>query len=64
MAEIIKFVCFMIIFLFLIFVAKNVEATRCYTDADCPKDSCPKARTKPKCVAFVCRCVPIIYPDK
>ncbi|CAJ2639513.1 unnamed protein product [Trifolium pratense] len=67
MTEFIKFVCILIIFFSLLFIATNVEATffKCITDSDCPKDMCPDPRMKPKCIdARICKCVAKLYPEK
>lgn len=58
MAEIVKLVYVMIIFLFLFFVVTNIEAIRerCFKDSDCPKNFCRRPWF-PNCVNLVCKCV-------
>nr|QQO74648.1 nodule-specific cysteine-rich peptide G32 [Pisum sativum] len=67
MGEIVKFVCVMFIFLFILLVAMNADAApKCFENSDCPKDYCPLPSTpwcsvgrciKPRCSEGRCTCV-------
>nr|QQO74634.1 nodule-specific cysteine-rich peptide G18 [Pisum sativum] len=59
MAKVVKIIYVMIIFVFLFFVATNVEAgksIKCSKDLDCPKSMC-KSPMRVKCwYSSFCRC--------
>ncbi|AES60191.1 Nodule Cysteine-Rich (NCR) secreted peptide [Medicago truncatula] len=56
MAEIVKYVYVIIIFLSTILVATNIEGTMsCFHDADCVHKRCQLPQI-PKCVGKKCRC--------
>ncbi|RHN38477.1 putative Late nodulin [Medicago truncatula] len=59
MVKIVIFVYSMIIFLSLSLVAIEAgRGYRCTTDSDCPPNMCPPGM-EPKCVRYVCKCLPI-----
>ncbi|CAL5189562.1 unnamed protein product [Lathyrus oleraceus] len=55
MAEIVKFIYVLIIFISLTFVAKNINGFTCDEDSDCPQDKCPP-RFEAKCFLNICLC--------
>ncbi|AES69047.1 Nodule Cysteine-Rich (NCR) secreted peptide [Medicago truncatula] len=58
MAEILKFICFMIIFLSSFIVSESLNGhgrNRCFRDSDCPKVMCPSYLVT-KCFKKHCRC--------
>ncbi|CAL5202169.1 unnamed protein product [Lathyrus oleraceus] len=57
MALNVKFVCVIVIFISIFFVAPNIGATyKCNDDHDCPKKWCPFSM-KHKCKGGYCKCV-------
>ncbi|CAJ2639833.1 unnamed protein product [Trifolium pratense] len=67
MAQIVKLVNVIIIFLSLFLVARNVEGIRrrkkCYNDFDCPRTMCPSYLLV-KCIVYNCKCCVIgTYED-
>ncbi|RHN65911.1 putative Late nodulin [Medicago truncatula] len=58
MAEILKFICFMIIFLSSFIVSESLNGhgkDRCFKDSDCPKYMCPSSLVA-KCIKKLCSC--------
>ncbi|AES70740.1 putative Late nodulin [Medicago truncatula] len=56
MAEFVKFVYVMIIFIFLCLVVENIDGFRCLRNLDCPDSMCSSAYT-PRCRHRTCVCL-------
>lgn len=62
MAEIVKFIYVMIIFLYLFLVSTNIEARQgCKIDYDCIKVVCKDGHAA-RCIMRRCECVEILNP--